>query len=81
MDREELERQGWERRTAEREPRLSELVALYEELGFEVLLLPARPEDFSGTDAGGESCTACLREEALAHYKTIYTRPRDPDPV
>jgi len=71
MDRQELERQGWERRTAEREPRLSELVALYEELGFEVMLLPSRPEDFSGT---GKECEACLDEETLAQYKTIYTR-------
>ena len=75
MEREELERQGWERRTAEREPRLSELVALYEELGFEVLLLPARPEDFSGA-GGDDACSACLGEEALAHYRTIYTRSR-----
>jgi len=72
MDREELEGQGWERRTAEREPRLSELVALYEELGFKVLLLPARPEDFSSE----EGCKPCLSEEALAEYKTIYTRRR-----
>jgi len=71
MDREELERQGWERRTAEREPRLSELVAIYEELGFEVMLLPSCPEDFSG---GGKGCESCLDEETLAHYKTIYTR-------
>jgi hypothetical protein len=71
-EREELERWGWERRTAEREPRLSELVALYEELGFEVRLLPARPQDFSG--GVGEECEPCLNEEALARYKTIYTR-------
>ncbi len=75
MDREELERQGWERRTAEREPRLSELVALYEELGFEVRLVPSRPEDFSGTD-GADACSTCLSEEALARYRTIYTRSR-----
>jgi len=71
IQRKELERQGWERRTAEREPRLSELVALYKELGFEVRLLPSRPEDFSGT---GKECESCLDEEALGHYKTIYTR-------
>ena len=73
-DREELERQGWERRSCEKEPRLSELIALYEELGFEVLLLPARPEDFS---AAGEGCGPCLSEAALACYKTIYTRRGD----
>jgi hypothetical protein len=71
MQREELERQGWERRTAEREPRLSELVALYEELGFEVKLLPTMPQDFSAEH--GE-CEPCLSEESLARYKTIYTR-------
>lgn len=71
-ERGELERRGWERRTAEKEPRLSELVALYEELGFEVRLLPAHPQDFSG--GAGEECKPCLGEEALASYKTIYTR-------
>ncbi len=74
-DREELERQGWERRSCEKEPRLSELVALYEELGFEVQLVPARPRDFSGSV--GEECEPCLSEEALACYKTIYTRRGD----
>lgn len=71
--REELEREGWERRSCEKEPRLSELVALYDELGFEVMLLPARPEDFSGA---GEECGPCLNEAGLASYKIIYTRPK-----
>ncbi len=70
--REELEREGWERRSCEKEPRLSELAALYEELGFEVMLLPARPEDLSGTST--EECQTCFEEASLAHYKTIYTR-------
>jgi len=69
--REELEREGWERRSCEKEPRLSELIELYKELGFEVLLLPARPEDLSGA---GEQCEPCLNEAALACYQTIYTR-------
>ena len=67
--REELEREGWQRRSCEREPRLSELAALYEELGFEVMLLPARPEDFSGKSP---QCQPCLA--VLAQYKTIYSR-------
>lgn len=71
MTHEELEREGWEKRSCEREPRLSELVALYEELGFEVLLLPARPEDFSGKSP---ECRPCLDEAVLAQYKTLYTR-------
>lgn len=69
--REELEREGWEKRSCEREPRLSELSELYKELGFEVLLLPARPQDLSGAST---ECQICLEEAALADYKTIYTR-------
>ncbi len=58
---------GWERRTTTDEPRLSELVELYEELGFEVLLRP-----ISSAELGGE-CQECYLAEP-ERYRTIYTR-------
>lgn len=69
--REELEHEGWERRSCEKEPRLSELVALYEELGFEVILLPATPQDLNAL-----SCPAPCHEVELEKYRTIYTKRR-----
>ena len=65
--REELEREGWERKTVIDEPRLSELAALYESLGFEVLLEPLVPDD--------EECSACMAADP-DRFKTIYVRRR-----
>lgn len=41
----ELTSQGWEKRTTYDEPRLSEMVELYRELGFEVHLEPLNPAE------------------------------------
>jgi len=65
----ELERQGWTRRFVADEPRLSEAVALYASLGFEVHLEPAfrnLPDD---------ACRACYLPECADRCKVIYTRP------
>lgn len=64
---EELKKEGWEKRFTMDEPRLSEAVAQYEEIGFEVLLEPV--------DTSSEECTSCLTAVS-DRYKTIYTRPR-----
>ncbi len=64
---EELKNQGWEKRFTIDEPRLSEMVEQYKELGFEVLLEPV--------DTSSEECTSCITAFA-DRYKTIYTRPR-----
>ena len=64
---EELKKEGWEKRFTIDEPRLSEAVAQYEEIGFEVLLEPV--------DTSSEECTSCLTAMS-DRYKTIYTRPR-----
>jgi len=62
---EELKKAGWEKRFTIDEPRLSEMVEQYKELGFEVLLEPV--------DTSSEECTSCIT--AFPHlYKTIYTR-------
>ena len=58
---------GWERRTTIDEPRLSELVQLYEELGFEVLLRPVSREDL------GQECGTCYLAQP-ERFRTIYTR-------
>jgi len=66
----DLEAQGWQRCFIADEPRLSEAVETYEELGFEVLLLPVPLDD------GG--CTECMRQQP-DRFKVIYTRKREAD--
>jgi hypothetical protein len=68
------EEEGWERRMVASEPRLSEIVETYENLGFEVRLVPLDP-----TDPGWDEveCTACLEDPAEAERtRVVYTRPR-----
>jgi len=62
---EELKKQGWEKRFTIDEPRLSEMVEQYKELGFEVLLEPV--------DTTSEECTTCITAFS-ERYRTIYTR-------
>ena len=67
----ELRKLGWEKRFTIDEPRLSDMVEQYKELGFEVLLEPV--------DTSSEECTTCITA-FHDHYKTIYTRrPSDSD--
>ena len=71
MSREEqLKKEGWQKRFTIDEPRLSEMVDQYKEVGFEVLLEPV--------DTSSEECTGCLTDPAFSdRYKTIYTRPQN----
>lgn len=62
---EELKKENWEIRFTIDEPRLSEMVDQYKELGFEVLLEPV--------DLSSEECTSCMTADPK-RYKTIYTR-------
>lgn len=64
---EELKKEGWEKRFTMDEPRLSEMVEQYKEIGFEVLIEPVDPSS--------EECTRCLTVFS-ERYKTIYTRPK-----
>jgi hypothetical protein len=67
---EELKKDGWEKRFTIDEPRLSEMVEQYKELGFEVLLEPV--------DTSSEECFTCLKDPAsYDYYKTIYTRHKE----
>lgn len=65
---EELKKEGWEKRFTADEPRLSEAVEQYKEIGFEVLLEPV--------DTSTEECTSCMTVMA-DRYRTIYTRPKE----
>jgi len=61
-----LEEQGWKKQTTYDEPRLSELVRMYEEMGLQVRLEEPDKDD---------ECTACFAGSA-GKLKTIYTRER-----
>ena len=65
---EELTRLGWERQSTYDEPRLSEIVDTYREIGLEVHLEPFDPAE----EPGCTSCMAATPEK----YKTIYTRKK-----
>jgi hypothetical protein len=67
----ELAERGWTRCFIADEPRLSEAVATYEELGLEVLLLPVPEEELA--------CSECLRA-APERYRLIFTRPKSQQP-
>jgi len=66
--------EGWERRFITDAERLGEVVALYEEAGFEVAADPLRPADFP------DGCDDC-RLLGLSRFRTVYTRRRRPESV
>lgn len=71
---EELLNSGWERRFIASEPRLSEMVEMYKEIGFEVHLepLPSKEElDVQGCEDSG--CTVCFNMDR-DRYRIIFTR-------
>jgi hypothetical protein len=59
---------GWEKRAILEEPRLTEVVALYQELGFEVRQEPIET-------CGEAGCSDCLKADP-ERYRTVYTRRR-----
>jgi hypothetical protein len=64
-----LQEAGWTRRFAALGRRLEEAAELYCQLGFEVLLVPADPDEQAS--AGAESCRQCF---VTAYARIIYTR-------
>lgn len=63
--------QGWAKQFMADEPRLSEAVEEYRELGFEVRLEEVDP---AGCASSG-GCTACFADpEVAARFKVIFTR-------
>jgi hypothetical protein len=71
---EELVAAGWERRFIACEPRLSEMVEMYKEIGFEVHLesLPSK-EEMEQSSCEESGCTACFYEDP-ERYRIIFTR-------
>jgi len=61
--------EGWERRFIADGRRAEEMIALYTELGFEVIADPVSPNEV------GEDCDDCQLLAAL-QFKIIYTRKR-----
>jgi len=66
---EELKKRGWTRQFVMDEPRLSEAVELYQEIGYEVHLEQASFEEIN------QMCKNCLDVDC-SKYKTIYIRKR-----
>lgn len=66
MNEEMLVKNGWVKRSILDEPRLSEAVEFYREIGFEVKLAEVGQGD-------PEDCTICL-EGCNNRYRVIYTR-------
>ena len=65
---EELIKEGWQKRAVYDDPRLSELAAQYEQIGFEVHLEPIRT-------ANKDGCTDCMQQYP-DRFKIIYTRKK-----
>ena len=58
----------WEKRTIAEGPRLTELIQLYQELGFETVV-----RDYSCVKGSSEECNTCLLIN-IDKYKVIYTK-------
>ncbi len=69
MDVLEARIKGWERRGIYDDPNLTQIVKMYEELGFIVRLDPFRP----GMEDG---CNECMKENP-DRYKLVYTNKKD----
>lgn len=65
----ELAEQGWEKRFSIEEHRAEEYKSNYEELGFEVLILPTVEVETDRT------CDECLQADTCS-LVTIFTRPK-----
>ena len=65
----ELKRNGWVQRFTTSEPRLSEVVELYESIVFEVPLEPLSPSEEEA------ECKVCFKGTP-DKYRTVYTRPK-----
>jgi len=69
MDVIESQIKGWERRGIYDDPKLTQILKMYEEIGFVVRLEPFRPDMEAG-------CTECIKENP-DKYKVLYTKKSD----
>ena len=67
---EQLEKDGWIKRTTIDEPRFSEIILEYELLGYEVHLEPVKLEDLD------KECKRCYQSQT-DKLKTVYVRKTD----
>jgi len=65
---EKLISEGWQKKATYDDPRLAEMVKMYEEIGFDVHLEPFNADNEDG-------CTGCM-ELFPEQFKTIYTRKK-----
>ncbi len=65
----------WQERGTYCEPKLSDVVEMYEDAGFEVRLEPFNPDE--GTEC--TECTECMKSEP-GRYQTIFTRRKPTGP-
>jgi hypothetical protein len=72
LSEQELAAAGWQRCFAVEEPRLSESVETYEDIGLEVIALPVRATD--SACGAGTGCANCLVAEP-GRFRVIYTKP------
>lgn len=68
---ERLSSEGWKKQATYDDPRLTEMVEMYQEIGLEVHLEPFDAEN-------EKDCTTCMASMPDL-YKTIYTRPKSED--
>jgi len=68
----QLVAQGWVKQFTTDEPRLSEAVEEYRDLGFEVRL---EAVDLAACAASGECAQCFQRPEVAVRFKIIFTRP------
>jgi multimeric flavodoxin WrbA len=66
---EKLIREGWEKQATYDNPRLTEMVEMYKEIGLEVHLEPFNAKNEEG-------CTGCM-QLMPDMFKTIYTRKKE----
>ena len=59
---------GWEKQATYDDPRLTEMVEMYREIGLDVHLEPFNPDNEEG-------CTGCM-QLTPEKFKTIYTRKK-----
>jgi hypothetical protein len=65
---EKLIKEGWQKMTVYDEPRLSEMAAMYAEIGLEVHLEPFNA-------ANEQGCTGCM-QMFPEQFKTVYVRKK-----
>ena len=71
MDKLETRIKGWKKRGIYDDPKLTQIVKMYEEIGFSVKIEPFKPDMETG-------CTECIKENP-DKYKVLYTKKNEPE--